>query len=358
VTHPETTLISAGRPVTPGSPLNHPVSAASNYLPGGDLWYARAHGTETVAAFESVIGTLERGEAVAFSSGMAAVSAVLDLVPIGATVVRGRDLYHGVATLLAVGEANGRWKVRTAGEMADWFDEPADLLWVESPSNPLLEVLDLQAICENRPRDAVVAVDSTFATPIGQTPLGAGADFVVHSATKFIGGHSDLVAGVVVANAAGHVEHLRTRRELAGGSLGSLEAFLALRGLRTLGVRLERSASSAGELAQRLQGHGSVKRVWYPGLESHPTHHIAASQLRTMGAVLSFGVGDDALADRICDSFGLVVNATSLGGVETTAERRSGYPGSGHLPPGLIRMSVGLEAVDDLWFDLEAAISR
>ena len=184
-------------------------------------------------------------------------------------------------------------------------------------------------------------VDNTFATPLLQRPLALGADVVVHSATKFIGGHSDLLLGLAVAADPARAERLRALRGLYGATPGALECFLALRGARTLPLRLERSSATAEDLAHRLDAHPAVTRVRYPGF----------------GAVLSFELADGPAADAACARVRLVRHATSLGGVETTMERRSVHPGQEHIPAGLIRMSVGLEAVEDLWSDLAAALA-
>ncbi len=359
--HPNTLLVTAGRPDGAGTPLNHPVAPASNYRTGGELWYARSDGTPTVHAFEELVGSLEGGHAVAYGSGMAAVSAVLSLVSEGATIARSQDVYHGVGQLMEDGASRGRWVVQEieAQDTASWVRavDEVDLVWIESPTNPLLAITDLPAVCARRERSALIAVDSTFATPLGQQPLRLGADLVVHSVTKFIGGHSDLMAGVAIAGNQEPADRLRRYRSLHGAVPGALETFLALRGARTLAVRLDRATSNATELARRLSGHGAVLAVRYPGLATDPGHAVASSFMEGGGAVLSFQVADDATADRLLAGLETIVHATSLGGVETTAERRSGYPGSNHIPRGLIRVSVGCEHVDDLWADIEGSLS-
>ena len=334
-------LVAGGRPDRPGDPLNHPIAAISNYLAGGDLRYARSDGTPTVAALEEVVGGLEGGEAVAFSSGMAAVAAVLELVPRGGSVALPRDCYHGVASLVEHGVEIGRWTVERVEDGSEWAAVlGCDLVWIETPSNPLLREVDLGAV-GRAPRAGLLAVDGTFATPLRLRALAAGADVVVHSATKLIGGHSDLVLGLAAAASSELATRLRESRALRGGAPGALETFLALRGIRTLGVRLEAMEVNARRLAERLRAHPNVAAVHYPGF----------------GAVISFEVRDgDEAADRACGRVTLIRHATSLGGVETTMERRSGYPASEHLPPGLIRMSVGIEDPDDLWSDLSGAI--
>ena len=234
----------------------------------------------------------------------------------------------------------------------------ADLLWLESPTNPLLQVADLAAVCTAaKQAGARVAVDNTFATPLLQRPLDLGADIVMHSATKFLGGHSDLLLGIAVAADPAVAAALRHGRELAGATPGALEVYLALRGIRTLAVRLDWAQRSAQELARRLAEHPAVTRVRYPGLADHPGHGIAARQMRGFGAVLAFDVADAATADGICQRLRIISAATSLGGVESTIERRAKLPGQEHLPPGLLRLSVGCEHVEDLWRDLTHALA-
>ena len=204
-----------------------------------------------------------------------------------------------------------------------------------------------------------MAVDNTFATPLNQQPLELGATVSVQSATKFIGGHSDLLAGVAVTRDETLWRALRTTRELAGATPGALEAFLAVRGVRTLALRLERAQHNAQVLAERLASHPLVSRVRYPGLASHPTHDTARRLLKGFGTIISFELrGSAELADAVCREVRLIRHATSLGGVESTMERRAAIPGQEHLPPSLLRLSVGIEDADDLWADLEGALGR
>ena len=370
---PETAVICAGRPGHAASaPLNVPLVLASNFhagitaAPGTEedgRAYSRTDATPTWAALETAVGQVEGGHAAAFSSGMAAIAAVLDLLPAGSRIVAPKDCYFGVGELLSDGQENGRWAV----DRVDLTDTAsvraavagADLLWLETPSNPLLEVADLPALCAaGRHAGAIVGVDNTFATPLLQHPLALGADVVVHSATKFIGGHSDLLSGITIAREQALAERLRHRRGLAGATPGALEAFLALRGLRTLALRLDRGQRNAGELARRLDEHPAVSRVRYPGLPGDPGHQTAAAQMTGFGAVLAFEVVDAPTADRLCDAVHVIVHATSLGGVESTIERRSKLPGQRHVPPGLLRLSVGCEHIDDLWNDLNSALQH
>jgi cystathionine gamma-synthase len=362
---PDTWAVIAGRGAhTPGSPLNVPPVLASNFVLDCDRAYTRDDGTPTWEAFEELLGGLEHGVAVAFASGMAAAAAIFDLLPAGADVVLPDDCYQAVVGLAAAGEALGRWSVtRLALDETDDLlraAQRADLLWLESPSNPLLQVADLPTVLSRaRKPGAIAVVDNTFATPLGQQPLGLGADLVLHSATKYLGGHSDLMMGAAVAGDDELARRLRERRLLAGAVPGALETYLAVRGMRTLHLRLERATATAHELATRLERHSEVSTVRYPGLPTHPTHTTASRFMRAFGAVISFDVaGDAACADAVCESLKIIRHATSLGSVETTIERRAAVPGQEQLPPTLLRLSVGCENVEDLWADLDHALVR
>ncbi len=341
----ETWLIAGGRPETiAGEPLNVPLTPASTFTHGSERLYARDDSTPNWEAFESVVGGLEGGEAVAFSSGMAACAAVLNQLPSGARLVLGDDCYQGVAGIAEEGARTRGWQVeRLPATDERWRDRAmsADMLWLESPSNPLLEVADLAQICSaTRRKGTRIVVDNTFATPLLQRPLELGADVVVHSATKLIGGHSDLLMGVAVTADGNELRRLRHARGLFGATPGTLECFLALRGARTLALRLERAQASARKLAQSLSEHPAVLRVRYPGF----------------GTIISFELADAGTADRACGAVRLIRHATSLGGVESSMERRSALPGQEHIPAGLIRFSVGCEDAEDIWSDLAAAL--
>jgi cystathionine gamma-synthase len=325
--------------------------------------YSRENGTGGWEAFEEVLGGLEGGEAVAFSSGMAAVASVFDLLAPGASVVLPTDCCQRVAGLARAGERQGRWTVSrvAVADTAGWTRRAAtaDLLWLESPSNPLLELSDLPAICmaERKP-GSLLAVDNTLATPLGQSPLALGADLALHSATKFIGGHSDLLLGAAVARTEALGDQLRERRAQLGATPGSLETFLAVRGVRTLALRLRQGTDSAMHIAQHLLTHPAVETVRYPGLPTDPGHQLARRDLAGFGAMIAFDVrGGAAGADRVCSQLRVIRHATSLGGVESTIERRAAHEGQEHLPPGLLRLSVGCEEPADLWTDLDQALS-
>ena len=344
---PETVAIVAGRPAhAPDQPLNVPVHLASTYVGGGDVAYGR-YGNPSWTAFEDTLGALEGGRCVAFASGIAAVSAVLDLVPTGGRVVAPRHSYTGTVMQLDDRAAAGRIEV----EYVDITDtaavatacEGASMLWFESPTNPALEIADIPALtAAAHAHGAIVAVDNTFATPLLQQPLTHGVDLVVHSATKYISGHSDVVMGAVVAADPAHADAITTRRSLGGAIPSALEAFLALRGLRTLPVRMERAQATAAELVARLADHPALEEVRYPGF----------------GAIISIVVrGGATPAESLVGRTRLWIHATSLGGVESTFERRRRWPAEAPtIPEGLVRLSVGLEHVDDLYADLVGAL--
>ncbi|MBE2269959.1 MAG: PLP-dependent transferase [Anaerolinea sp.] len=359
---PESWLVSAGRASEPGAPLNVPPIPASNFIIGKERVYSRDDGTPTWEALEEVVGGLESGKSVAFASGMAAIAAVFDQLAVGAVIVLPDDCYQGVAGLAAEGANKGRWSVQRVAvdDTAGWISAcgVADLVWLESPSNPLLTVADLEAICAApRKPGAIVAVDNTFATPLNQQPLKFGATVSLQSATKFIGGHSDLLGGIATTNDDAVWHALKKSRELTGATPGVFEAFLAVRGVRTLALRLQRAQQTAMLLAERLEQHPLVTRARYPGLPSHPTHATAQRVLKGFGSIISFDLrGGAEFADAVCQNVRLIRHATSLGAVESTMERRAAIPGQGHLPPSLIRLSVGIEDADDLWNDLNSAI--
>ncbi len=337
-----TVVIAAGRgALAPGDPLNIPVTFASVYRAEGEVAYGR-DGNPTWTAFEEALGALEGGRALAFASGIAAISAVLEELPVGATVVCPRDAYLGARRYLADAEAKGRLRTRLV-DISDTSStlkaaQDADLLWIETPTNPMLNVADLPALCSV---DVPVAVDNTFATPLLPRPLEHGADMVVHSATKFLSGHSDVLLGAVVVNDESRYAALAHRRTLLGAVPGPMETFLALRGLRTLDVRMQRAQANAAELVARFAEHPAVSRVRYPG----------------SGALVCVELeGGRAAADAVCAAVQLVVSATSLGGIETTIERRNRWPGEEDVPPALLRISVGCENVEDLWADLAMAL--
>jgi cystathionine gamma-synthase len=359
----ETVAIRAGRPApTPEGPLNVPITPAAALHPGGVSDYAR-DGHPPWRALEEVIGALEGGHALAFSSGMAAATAAISLFPPQPTVVAPEVAYmhvrHSLRQLQELGRAQLRLVDVTDSEAVIAACEGADVLWLESPTNPLLGVADLPRLCAfAREREILCVVDNTFATPLLQRPLSLGADVVVHSATKAMGGHSDLLLGATVVRDDQHRHVLHETRHISGATPGALETYLCLRGLRTLPLRLERSQANAEVLAQRLSEHPDVHEVRYPGLASHPQHDRARATLAGSGFMLTFRVrGGAARADALVDKVQVLIHATSLGGVETTLERRARYPEERGIPEDLLRVSVGCEHAEDLWQDLQQALA-
>lgn len=342
---PATIAVTAGRPSTAGDPLNQPIVLASNFREGGE--YTRTHGTDTWAALETAVGELEGGRAIAYASGMAAASAIVyALAP--KVVVIPTFSYLGVRSLLSEYQLQGHVELRPV-DIADTAAVAAaavgsDVVWVETPTNPTLDTADLPAIAAaSSDAGSQMVVDSTFATPLLQRPLEHGAAIVLHSGTKFIGGHSDLLIGLCVTTDDAVYDRLVQARTFQGATPGALEAFLALRGLRTMPIRLAAMQRNAAVLVERLRAHPAVAEVRYPG----------------QGAMVSFVVsGGAAAADALCAGVRILVPATSLGGVETSIERRQKYAGDAHVPPGLLRMSVGIEDVDDLWHDIETNLAE
>jgi len=359
----ETIVVSAGRPAhTPDAALNPPIQLASTFAAGGPLAYGR-YGNESWNAFEEAISQLEGGRTLAFSSGMAAISAVFNMLPIGAVVTASNQGYSGTMSLLKQSHENGRLEVRFV-DVANSDEVLAaipgtQLLWLESPTNPCLEVADLpKLIGAAKQANIGVAVDNTFATPMNQNPLSMGADIVMNSATKFIAGHSDVLIGTLSTKDEALYGRLEQQRKLGGAIPGVMEAWLALRGVRTLAIRVERGSQSALEIAKRLSAHPKVAKVRYPGLPTDPQHEKAKSFMRGFGAVLSFEIKGSAQdAERVCEAAELITHATSLGGVESLWERRRRWPAeSPVVSESLIRLSVGLENVEDLWQDIERAL--
>jgi cystathionine gamma-synthase len=365
---PATLAVTAGRPpAEPNAPLNAPLVLASTYVASptapqpGDLGYGRWT-NPTWQAFETALGRLEGGDALLFASGMAAVSAVVEQVPDGGRVVVPAAGYNGTLVLLA---ERGRLDV-VGVDVADTdavraaLATGAHLLWLETPTNPLLEVADLPAlVAAGHAAGAVVAVDNTFSTPLLQTPLAHGADVVVHSVTKYLAGHSDVLLGAAVTRDPELREQLHRHRTTRGGIPGAAEAWLALRGLRTLHLRVERAGANAAELARRLEGHPAVARVRHPSLAGDPGHDRAVAQMHGFGAIVAIELaGGPEAAERVAAGVRLWVHATSLGGVESTLERRRRHPSEpAGVPESLVRLSVGVEDVEDLWADLEQALS-
>lgn len=342
---------------------------------GGDasLYEYSRDGNPTLAELEQALAALEGAEAgLALSSGMAAMStAVLTLVGAGDEILASASLYGGTLRLLT--EVLPRFSVTTRLlPPADLLrvdalaGERSRLLIVESPTNPTLEVVDLEAACRAaHARGLSVIVDNTFASPILQKPLALGADLVMHSLTKSLAGHSDLIGGALVG-ARGRIRAAHATMKLLGGCLDPHAAFLTLRGLRTLQLRVERQCATALGLARRFEGHPALRRVLYPGLESHPGHAVARRQMTAFGGMLTLELrGGLAAAERVYDRLQLVARAASLGGVESLASlpvlsSHHGLPAeslhAAGIDPGMLRLSIGVEDEADLAADLEQAL--
>jgi cystathionine gamma-synthase len=320
---------------------------SSTYHAGGPVGYGR-YGNESWSALEAAIGELEGGKTVSFSSGMAAVSAVFSILPVGAPVVASNQGYSGVMGLLNQLHSTGRLEVRfveirKTDEVIAAMNGAA-LVWLESPTNPCLDVADLPTLISEAKKLGIgVAVDNTFATPLVQKPLTMGADIVMHSVTKFLAGHSDVVLGSLSTNDEALYKRLEESRRFNGSVPGPFEAWLAVRGIRSFPIRFRAAESNAKELVARLSQHPKITKVRYPDF----------------GAVISFEVDGTAEdAQKVCESSQLITHATSLGGIESLWERRRRWAGESHsVPEQLIRLSVGCEHVDDLWADIQQALT-
>ncbi|MHA7275599.1 trans-sulfuration enzyme family protein [Arthrobacter sp. HLT1-21] len=367
---PDTIVVAAGRPPREhDAPVNPPIVLSSTFYEAvdpvaGDRIYGRMS-NPTWDPFEEALGKLEGAAlpALVFSSGLGAAAAALSLVPAGGVVVMPRHAYAGSLSLAADEASRGRFTLQTV-DVADTDQvlghlSGADLLWLESPTNPMLEVADLRAIIgAAKAAGVTVVVDNTFNTPLVCRPLEFGADVVLHSVTKYLAGHSDVVLGALVTSDAELNANLHRHRTLHGAIAGPFEVWLALRGLRTLALRVERSQATASYLAHRLQSHPALTRVRFPGLPDDPGHQRAADQLNGFGSIISIELADVAAAEALVAAVRLWLPATSLGGVESLIERRrrqSGEPVT--VPEALVRLSVGIENPEDLWADLDQALA-
>lgn len=345
---PATTAVHADAGHGDGVDISPPIHTSTTYDRSHqqDRFYRRSEHV-TTERLEAVLGALEGGRAVCYPSGQSAVASLLrHLAP--RRISLATDVYHGVESFVTTEAERGHWALVGTGELGE-----GDVWWIETPSNPRCLITDIAATAAAAAdAGATLIVDATFASPVLQQTLALGAGFVIHSSTKFIGGHSDALGGVVVTGDEAVADELRFRRMQDGAMPGSLDVWLTLRGVRTLPLRVERQASSALIVAQHL--HGRVPTVWYPGLATHPGHEIAARQMSAFGGVLSIELESDERARSMVQRLRLFRVATSLGGVESLAEwRRSVNP---NAPEGLVRLSIGIEAPDDLLADLDQAL--
>jgi cystathionine gamma-synthase len=332
--------------------------------------YSRS-GNPTRTALETCLASLESAEhGLAYSSGLGATTTIMHLVDPGQRVVSVNDVYGGVYRMFSqVYEPKGyRFTYLSAAEietgLAEHLDERTRLVWLETPTNPLLNVIDVRKAADAAHAvGALVVVDNTFATPYLQRPLELGADLVVHSTTKYLGGHSDVIGGFVAANDPALAERLRFLQKSLGAVPGPFDAWLVLRGLKTLAVRMERHCENARAVAAFLAGHPAVERVLYPGLPDHPGHELASRQMRDFGGMISFLVPDAEEAADLVARTKVWTLAESLGGVESLIEvpatmtHASTADAPFAVPANLIRLSVGIESAADLVADLEQALA-
>lgn len=331
-------------------------------------WIYSRNSSPTVEAVESALADLDGGEsALVFGSGMAAFSALLDTVPPGGHVVAQRIMYHGAQDRLRALDARGAitltlFDQADPGALRSAIEaQPVHLVWIETPTNPTWDVVDIaSAAASAHEVGALLAVDSTVAPPVTTRPLELGADIVFHSATKYLNGHSDLTAGVLVTRDADtRWDTIRETRKQMGGVLGAFEAWLLIRGLRTLHVRFRRQAESAAAIARHCAAHDGVAAVLYPLLPSHRSYDVASRQLLGGFAMVSLLVGGDApAAQRVATATDVFITATSLGGVESLIEHRASVEGlHSVVAPNLLRLSIGLEHPEDLMADLDRALA-
>ena len=368
---PETLAANGAIPVdSPYQDIVPPVHLATTFERAGDCSYpgGRVYSRDASPAYdapEALLRELEGGAAAAlFSSGMAAASAVLQALKPGARVVAPRAMYWGLRNWMVQFAANWQLQLDFFADDADLavlLQRPADLVWLETPANPTWEISDIAAAARlAHAAGARLAVDSTVPTPVFTRPLELGADIVMHSATKYLNGHSDVVAGALVAREDSDTwQAIRRHRNLGGGVLGPFEAWLLLRGMRTLHLRVRRASASALAIARALDGHPGLVGTLYPGLPSHPGHAVACRQMQGgFGGMLSIRVaGGEQAARAVTGRLRVFKQATSLGSVESLAEHRASVEGPGSAcPPDLIRLSIGIEAEADLLADLLAAL--
>ncbi|MFK7774009.1 MAG: cystathionine gamma-synthase [Saprospiraceae bacterium] len=374
-----TKVIHAGIEPDPSTgAIMTPIFQTSTYVqeaPGKHKGYEYARTQNpTRSALEKNLAALENGtDAICFGSGLAAMDAILKLLKPGDEIVSTNDLYGGSYRLMT--KIYGKFGIKShfvgmdsVKDLEKSINEKTKLIWIETPTNPMLNIVDIRKICKIAQEKGIMScVDNTFASPYLQTPLDMGADMVTHSATKYLGGHSDVVHGAVIVKSPELAEQLRFIQNAAGGIPGPQDCFLILRGIKTLHLRVQRSCDNAKKIAKFLQSHPKVDNVYYPGLKTHPNHKVAKKQMKDFGGMVSFDIvgGNLRDANKVLKGTHLFSLAESLGGVESlighpATMTHASIPKKDRLKVGLtdslIRLSVGVEDVDDLIQDLEEAL--
>lgn len=372
----ETQVVHAGTQPDPATgAIMTPIYQTSTYVqaaPGDHKGYEYSRtDNPTRSALQNALAELEGGRfGLAFASGLAATDTILRLLNPGDHVIAGNDVYGGTYRLFE--KILARY-----GLIFSWIDlrdldavkaairPETRLIWLESPTNPMLRLADIRAICDLAPDEVMVAVDNTFATPVLQQPLELGADIVMHSTTKYLGGHSDVIGGAVVTNDAKIYGELKFLQNAVGAVPAPMDCFLTLRGLKTLALRMERHSQNALAVAQMLEDHPRVKEVYFPGLTSHPQYELALRQMKGSGGMVSFLLdADEYIARDVVSRTEVFLLAESLGAVESLIEHpytmthASTADSQIATPPNLIRLSVGIEHIDDLLDDLRRALNH
>lgn len=357
-----------------------PIFQTSTYVqdaPGKNKGYEYARTTNpTRSVLETNLAALENGtDAICFSSGMAAMDAILKMLKPGDEILCTNDVYGGSYRLIKTiyedfGLKSNFIDMTDISKVEQAIKPSTKLLWIETPTNPMLNIFDIEKLCQLAKKHKIIScVDNTFASPYLQNPLDLGADLVLHSATKYLGGHSDVIHGAVITKTKNIAERLRFIQKAAGAVPGPQDCFLILRGIKTLHLRVERACQNANKIANYLVKHPKVGKVYYPGLKSHPNHKLAKKQMRDFGGMVSFDFKKDsfAVAKKVLTNTKLFALAESLGGVESLI----GHPATmthGSIPKAermkigltdsMIRLSIGVEDVEDLIEDLEFALSK
>lgn len=371
--HLDTLAIHAGQEPDPTTgAIMTPVYLSSTFVQSAPAEhkgyeYSRS-GNPTRAALEALIAAIEGGRyGLAFASGLAAIDTIVRRLNPGDHIIVGNDVYGGTYRLFE--KVYARYGLQfswvdlndlQAVESA--FTPNTKLLWLETPTNPMMALADIAALAKSAPQDVLVAVDNTFASPAIQQPLTLGADIVMHSSTKYLGGHSDVVGGVIALNDERIYNELKFLQNAVGGVPGPMDCFLVMRGIKTLGIRMERHSHNALQIAQFLEDRADVKQVMYPGLESHPQHELAKRQMKQFGGMISIILESEVAARKMVSRTKLFALAESLGGVESLIEHpysmthASTAESEIAVDPALVRLSVGIENVDDLINDLRQAM--